>query len=106
VTPSYTFVKRCSFAHSAIYAALLVAWAIPGAQTAEMIFGFGHGIGWFFMVGLSFWALARRVIPFSLAVLISVGGAIGPFIGSAAFVWRDRTGAADGRPRVPSSVQR
>ena len=106
MTPSYRFVKACSFTHSAIYAVLLTVWAIPGAHGLEVVFRFAHGIGWFFMVGLSFWALARRVIPFSLAVLIAVGGAVGPFIGSAAFVWRDRAGAAGGRPPGSSLARR
>ena len=88
--PTYRFVKRCSFAHSGIYACLLAAWAIPGAQLGETIFGFGHGLGWFAMVALSFAGVARRVLPFWLGFLVAVGGAVGPFIGSAAFIVRDR----------------
>ena len=90
---TYRFIKWCSFAHSAIYACLLIAWAIPGAQTAETVFGFAHGVGWFFMVGLSFAGLRARVLPFWLAFLVAVGGAVGPFIGSAAFIVRDRRNA-------------
>ena len=94
---SYTFIKWCSFAHSAIYACLLVAWAIPGAQLGETIFGFGHGLGWFAMVALSFAGVYRRVLPFWLGFLVAVGGAVGPFIGSAAFVIRDRRGLQPAR---------
>ena len=89
---TYGFIKWCSFAHSAIYACLLVAWAIPGAQTAETIFGLGHGLGWFAMVALSFAGVYQRVLPFWLGFLVAVGGAVGPFIGSAAFIIRDRRG--------------
>jgi hypothetical protein len=103
---TYGFIKGCSFAHSAIYACLLVAWAIPGAQLAETVFGFAHGIGWFFMVGLSFAGLHARVLPFWLAFLVAVGGAVGPFIGSAAFIWRDRSGETAGAPRVPRGTTR
>ena len=88
--PTYRFVKRCSFAHSGIYACLLAAWAIPGAQLAETVFGFAHGVGWFAMVGLSFAGLRARVLPFWLAALVAVGGAVGPFVGSAALIARDR----------------
>jgi hypothetical protein len=98
---SYGFVKGCSFAHSAVYAGLLVAWAIPGAQLFETVFGFSHGIGWFAMVGLSIAGLKLRVLPFWLAFLVAVGGAVGPFIGSGAFIWRDRRG---GRPAAAPSA--
>ena len=91
---TYRLIKRCSFVHSAIYLCLLIAWEIPGAQLAETVFGFAHVVGWFAMVALSFAGLHRRVLPFWLGFLVAVGGAVGPFIGSGAFVLRDRRGAS------------
>lgn len=88
-------IKRCSFTHSAIYLCLLVAWIIPGLHGAEMVLGWGHGVGWFVMCGLAVAGLRGRLIDVRLAVAIAVLGAVGPFIGSAEFLRQDarrRTG--------------
>lgn len=87
---TFDVVKWSSFAHSTVYACLLVAWAVPGWHAAEMVFGFAHGIGWFLMCGLCLLALRHRVIPLYVAASVAVLGAIGPFIGSAAFVREQR----------------
>jgi hypothetical protein len=82
-------LKRASFAHSTIYAALLISWA-AGWHTGQLIFGYGHGIGWFVMVGLTLAALRRRVVPLYVAVCVAIIGAVGPFVGSASFLYRER----------------
>ena len=87
---TFDFIKWASFTHSGIYAVLLVAWAIPGLAGVEFVFGLAHGLGWFAMCFLAIEGLRRRVLDVPLAVAISVLGAVGPFIGSAAFWWRDR----------------
>jgi hypothetical protein len=89
-SPSYTTLKRLSFAHSAVYAILLVVWLIPGLHGLELVFGLSHGIGWIVMCVLCLEALRARVINLRLAVAVAVIGAIGPFIGSYEFVAQER----------------
>jgi hypothetical protein len=87
---SFAQLKYLSFAHSAIYLVLLVVWLIPGAKTAEMIFGWGHGLGWIAMSLLCIDGVRRRVIPLWLAVFVAIIGGVGPFAGSAGFVYEER----------------
>jgi Co/Zn/Cd efflux system component len=87
---TFTTLKRLSFTHSAIYLTLLVVWIVPGLHTAELVFGFAHGIGWIVMCLLCLWAARTRVIPLRLAVAVAVIGAIGPFVGSYEFVREQR----------------
>ena len=83
-------LKIASFAHSTVYAILLIVWLLPGLHTEEMIFGFAHGIGWIVMCMLALEGLRKRVINLRLAVAIAVIGAIGPFVGSYEFVRQSR----------------
>ena len=80
-------LKLLSFIHSAIYLTLLTVWLVPGMKTAEMIFGWAHGIGWIAMSLLCIDAVRRRVIPLWLAVFVVIVGGVGPFAGSAGFVY-------------------
>lgn len=83
-------LKYLSFTHSAIYLTLLTVWLVPGMKTGEMIFGWGHGIGWILMSLLCVDAVRRRVIPLWLAVFVAIIGGVGPFAGSAGFVYEER----------------
>jgi hypothetical protein len=83
-------LKAASFAHSTVYAILLVVWLVPGLHTEEMVFGFAHGIGWILMCVLALEGLRTRVINLRLAVAIAVIGAVGPFVGSYEFVRQSR----------------
>ncbi len=83
-------LKVMSFAHSAIYAGLLAAWLVPGLHREELVFGWGHGIGWIVMSLLCVEAVRRRVIPLWLGVMVAVIGGVGPFAGSAGFVVHER----------------
>lgn len=87
---TFTQLKYLSFFHSAVYLTLLTVWLIPGMKTAEMIFGWAHGIGWIVMSLLCVDAVRRRVIPLWLAVFVSIIGGVGPFAGSAGFVYEER----------------
>jgi hypothetical protein len=87
---TFAQLKYLSFAHSAVYLALLAVWLIPGMKTAEMVFGWGHGVGWIVMSLLCIDAVRRRVIPLWLAVFVCVIGGIGPFAGSGGFVYEER----------------
>ena len=109
---SFTTLKRLSFAHSTVYTCLLIVWLVPGLATAEMVFGFTHGIGWIVMCVLIFAALRARVVPMRTAVAVSVLGGIAPFFGTYEFVRETRRreaagGAAPGSvAAAPASVSR
>ena len=83
-------LKYLSFAHSAVYLGLLVAWLTPGGAPAERVFGWAHGVGWIVISLLCVAAVRVRVIPLWLAVTVAVIGGIGPFAGSAGFVVEER----------------
>ncbi len=87
------FIKWASFASSTAYTVLLTVWLIPGLHTYEMIFGFVHGVGWFFMVALALHGLRTRLIDLRLALAIAILGAIGPYFGTAEFVHQDHVRA-------------
>src|SRR5262249_43199957 len=86
--PSLSFgtLKRLSFAHSTVYAILLVVWLVPGLHALEFVFGLSHGLGWIAMCVLSIAAVRARVIPLRVGFAVAVIGAIGPFVGSYEFV--------------------
>jgi len=88
--PTYRQLKRLSYAHSSVYGVLLLVWLLPGRATATTVFGWAHGLGWIAMSLLALVALRRRTIPMTGAVLISIVGAVGPFVGSGWFALRDR----------------
>jgi hypothetical protein len=99
MTLSFGVLKHLSFAHSAVYAVLLVVWLVPGLHGAEFVFGLAHGLGWIAMCLLSVAALRARVITLRLAVAVSVIGAVGPFVGSYEFVREERRRPrSDGTP--------
>jgi hypothetical protein len=98
-------LKWASFTHSTIYLCLLIAWAIPGLHQLEFVLGLAHGLGWIAMCLLSIVAVQRRVIPLYLAVAVSIIGAVGPFVGSAAFVYEGRRRPGSWSPRGPRYSQ-
>jgi hypothetical protein len=83
-------LKLLSFTHSAIYLTLLTVWLVPGLKSAEMVFGWAHGIGWIAMSLLCIDAVRRRVIPLWLGVMVAIIGGVGPFAGSAGFIIEER----------------
>ena len=93
---TFDHLKLLSFTHSAIYLCLLCAWIVPGLHEAELVFGWGHGVGWIVMSLLCIDAVRRRVIPLWLGVMVAVVGGVGPFAGTAGFLveQRRRTSAA------------
>jgi hypothetical protein len=86
ISPSFTTLKHLSFAHSTVYAILLLVWLIPGLHAFEFVFGLAHGLGWIAMCLLTIAALRARVVSLQLAVAVAVIGAVGPFVGSYEFV--------------------
>ena len=101
---TFEHLKWASFAHSAVYLGLLVTWAL-GLEELKYWFGWAHGIGWILMCLLSIAAVHRRVIPISLAVAVSVIGAIGPFVGSFEFLRLQRHRARAGAGSAPRYSQ-
>jgi hypothetical protein len=97
--PSLGFgtLKRLSFAHSTVYAILLLVWLVPGLHALEFVFGLAHGLGWIAMCFLSLAAVRARVIPLRVGVAVAVIGAVGPFVGSYEFVREERRREAAGR---------
>lgn len=87
---TFNRLKWMSFTHSAIYVGLLLFWAIPERQGIQAFFGWAHGIGWIVISILVIVAVRMRVLPLWLAVMVAVVGGIGPFAGSAAFVFEQR----------------
>lgn len=87
---SFRTLKHLSFVHSGLYAALLVAWIVPGWPGAEYVLGWCHGIGWIVMSLLAIDAVRRRTIPLWLGVMVAVIGGVGPFAGSAGFLYEER----------------
>lgn len=93
-----TALKWVSFAHSCVYAGLLVcAFAAGKPQPATFVLGLTHGLLWIFMSLACIWAARARIVPLRLAVAVAVLGGIGPFFGSFEFLrlQRRRTPASE-----------
>ena len=87
---SFRTLKYLSFTHSAIYTALLVLAITGAADGAKYALGWAHGIGWIVMSLLCIDAVRRHVIPLWLGVMVAVVGGVGPFAGSAGFLYAER----------------
>ncbi len=95
---SFRTLKYLSFTHSAIYTTLIVLAITGAADNAKYVLGWAHGIGWIVMSLLCIDAVRRRVIPLWLGVMVAVVGGVGPFAGTAGFVYAER------RADVPSKL--
>jgi len=85
---TFTRLKYLSFAHSAVYLTLIVLALAD--HPAKLYFGWAHGVGWIVISLLCIAAVRGRVLPLWLAVTVVVVGGLGPFAGSAGFVYADR----------------
>ena len=97
---SFRALKYLSFTHSAIYTALLIA-AVASFDDAKYWLGWAHGIGWIVMSLLCVDAVRRHVIPLWLGVMVAVVGGVGPFAGTAGFIYAERR--ADAPAGLPQS---
>jgi hypothetical protein len=96
---SFNRLKWTSFAHSCVYAGLLIsAFAAGKPEPLTFVLGLSHGLLWIFMSLACITAARLRIIPIRLAVAVAVLGGIGPFFGSIEFVREERRRAA--RPRA------
>jgi hypothetical protein len=81
-------LEAVSFFHSCIYLALLVcAFVLGNPEPATFILGLSHGLLWIAMSLVCIAAVRWRVIPFWLAVTVTVLGGLGPFMGTAGFIY-------------------
>lgn len=85
---TFTALKYGSFAHSAVYTALLIA-SLTGGET--LLLGWIHGVGWIVMSIACLVAARLGVIPIRVAVAVVVLGGIGPFFGSIMFIREQRS---------------
>lgn len=84
-------LEVASFVHSAIYTGLLVcAFALGSPQPETFWLGLAHGVLWIVMSLVCIAAARARIIPFWLAVTVSVLGGLGPFLGSIGFAIQQR----------------
>ncbi len=90
---SFAFLRALSFTNSAVFCGLLILWVAGSPEPVTFAFGLTHGLMWITLSVLCLLAIRRRTIPFWLAVLVAVIGGLGPFAGSAGFVWVKRRSA-------------
>jgi hypothetical protein len=83
-------LRYLSYAHSAIYLALLYFAFVNRNDGAVLILGWAHGLFWIGMSMLCLEAVRRRRIPLWLGVMVAVVGGIGPFAGSIGFLIEER----------------
>jgi hypothetical protein len=91
-------LETVSFCHSAVYLALLIcAFVASSPQPETFVLGLSHGLLWIGMSLVCLAAARARIIPFWLAVTVTVLGGLGPFAGSIGFIieQRRRAGAPD-----------
>ena len=84
-------LEAASFAHSAVYLALLIcAFAAGNPEPPTFILGLSHGLLWIGMSLACIVATRQRIIPLRIAVAVAVLGGIAPFFGSFEFM-RERS---------------
>ena len=84
-------LEAVSCFHSCVYLGLLIcAFALGNPEPATTILGFTHGILWIAMSLVCIAAVRWRVLPFWLAVTVTVLGGLGPFLGTAGFIHETR----------------
>ena len=86
----FELLRALSFLNSTVFTFLLFFWLAPGYGPETTVFGWCHGCMWIVLSLLSIVALRRRVIPFWLAVVVTVIGGVGPYAGSVGFVIEGR----------------
>jgi hypothetical protein len=98
---TFARLEAVSFVHSTVYLALLLcAFALGNPEPATFILGLSHGLLWIGMSLVCIAAARWRVVPFWLAVTVAVLGGLGPFMGSAGFLYQSRRAAGRNPPAV------
>ena len=80
--PLFTWVKRLSWVELGIFSGLIFFWLAPGFETATMIFGWAHGIGFVGLCIVIWIACIRHQAPYTLlAATLTPVGPLGSVIG-------------------------
>ena len=80
--PLFVWVKRASFIELAVFSGLLLFWLAPGFETATMVFGWAHGLGFIALCVLIWIAAVKREAPYTLlAATLTPVGPVGSVIG-------------------------
>ena len=87
---SQALLRRLSYTHSAVYAALLYVAFVDRRDDLVTVLGWAHGLLWIAMSLLCLEAVRRRIIPLWLGVMVAVVGGLGPFAGSIGFIVQER----------------
>jgi hypothetical protein len=75
-------VKLLSWIELAVFAGLLAFWLLPGFDTATMLFGWAHGLGFIALCVLIWVACIRKEAPYTLlAATLTPVGPVGSVIG-------------------------
>ena len=78
----FVWVKRLSWIELAVFAALIACWLLPGLDTATMVFGWAHGLGFIALCVLIWIACVRKESPYTLlAATLTPVGPVGSVIG-------------------------
>jgi hypothetical protein len=95
-----------SLIHSGVYLSLLVcAFVLRNPQPETFVLGLVHGLMWIAMSLICIAAARAHVIPFWLAVTVSVLGGFGPFAGTVGFIILDRRQAGRKNSSLPFSTR-
>jgi len=78
----FVWVKRFSWVELAVFAGLMLFWLLPGFETATMLFGWAHGLGFIALCVLIWFACIRKEAPYTLlAATLTPVGPVGSVIG-------------------------
>jgi hypothetical protein len=78
----FVWVKRFSWVELAVFAGLMLFWLVPGFETATMLFGWAHGLGFIALCVLIWFACIRKEAPYTLlAATLTPVGPVGSVIG-------------------------
>ena len=78
----FVWVKRLSWVELGIFTMLIVFWLLPGFDTATMVFGWAHGLGFVALCVVIWIAAVRKEAPYTLlAATLTPVGPLGSVIG-------------------------
>jgi hypothetical protein len=80
--PLFQKVKVLSWIELGIFSLLIVFWLLPGFDTATMLFGWAHGLGFVVLCIVIWVACGKREAPYTLlAATLTPVGPVGSVIG-------------------------
>jgi hypothetical protein len=78
----FVWVKRFSWVELGVFAGLIFFWLVPGFETATMLFGWAHGLGFIALCVVIWVACIRKEAPYTLlAATLTPVGPVGSVIG-------------------------